>query len=260
MSVFHIKGLIRMAPKRSRKPAQVQNQEELSRILRGRKITLFIQQVEKEAQERMNELESRLDNLLGNIDQVFKVELMKLPPSIRKMRVGDWTEMSASEVSLAVQESPEMKQLTHKRVPSRRGKSADPAPVQSLLIRKNSGKTSKGGKGARESKPTTGSSSTGNLRASTTAVAGRRLTKPSDLSAKQKLRSVVSTGDLECSVAGSTAHITVTTGRGQTMCFSEATKDQINFDLLDDVALCRVQELSKLIEYVSGRGRCHRGR
>lgn len=152
-------------------------------------------------------------------------------------------------------------------------------------------------------------------RSSTTAVTGRRLTKPSDLSAKQKLRyamvktnlrfyfkavlsslevaftcsaffrSVVSTGDLECSVAGSTAHITVTTGRGQvlvgirwplggvceqslcqtkvtslpsvaltfclsvstrwqTMCFSEATKDQINFDLLDDVALCRVQELS----------------
>ncbi|XP_051906836.1 borealin-2 isoform X2 [Hippocampus zosterae] len=261
MSIFHIKGLVRMAPKRSRKAAQVQNQEELSRILRGRKITLFIQQVEKEAQERMNELESRLDNLLANIDQVFKVELMKLPPSIRNMRVGDWIEeMSASEVSLAVQESPEMKQLTHKRVPSRRGKSADPAPVQSLLTRKNSVKTSKVGKGARESKPTTGSSSTGNLRASTTAVTGRRLTKPSNLSAKQKLRSVVSTGDLECSVAGSTAHITVTTGRGQTMCFSEATKDQINFDLLDDVALCRVQELSKLIEYVSGRGRCHRGR
>lgn len=52
------------------------------------------------AQERMNELESRLDNLLANIDQVFKVELMKLPPSIRKMRVGDWTGESESLFSV----------------------------------------------------------------------------------------------------------------------------------------------------------------
>uniref|UniRef100_A0A3Q2YXZ1 Borealin-2-like n=1 Tax=Hippocampus comes TaxID=109280 RepID=A0A3Q2YXZ1_HIPCM len=161
-----------MAPKRSRKPAQVQNQEELSRILRGRKITLFIQQVEKEAQERMNELESRLDNLLGNIDQVFKVELMKLPPSIRKMRVGDWTGESQSLFSVQ----------TH--------------------------------------------STSGLARCCDLYCTGR---------------DQVTTGGQRAATLQDKSHKSTFCG---TMCFSEATKDQINFDLLDDVALCRVQELS----------------
>ncbi|XP_061555394.1 borealin-2 isoform X2 [Phycodurus eques] len=251
-----------MAPKRSRNSVKVRHQEELSRELRKRKITLFIQQVEKEAQERMYELVSRLDNLLANIDRVFSVELMKFPPSIRKMRVGDslTEEMSASEVSLAVweQESPEMKWRTLERVPSTRGKSVDPVLVQPYSTGRNSRKTTaKADKGANKSRPSTGSISAGNLGALASASKGRRWTKPCDeaVPSKRKLRSVFSTGDLDCSVAGSSAHITVTTGRGQTMCFSEETKDKIDYNLLDDVALGQVQKLSKLIEYVSGRGR-----
>ncbi|XP_061657865.1 borealin-2 isoform X2 [Syngnathoides biaculeatus] len=254
-----------MAPKRSRNSGKVRHQEELSRELRKRKITLFIQQVEKEAQERMNELESRLDNLMANIDRVFSVELMKFPLSIRKMRVGDslTEELSASDVSLAVreQESPEMKRLTLKRVPSRRGKSVDPILVQPSLTRKSSRKmTAKGSKGEKKIRPSTDSLSAGNLGALASASNRRRWTKACDEAppAKGKLRSVFSTGDLDCSVAGSSAHITVTTGRGQTMCFSEETKDKIDYNMLDDVALGQVQKLSKLIEYVSGRSRCHK--
>lgn len=96
-------------------------------------------------------------------------------------------------------------------------------------------------------------------------------------------RSVVSAGDLHCSMAASAAHITVTTARGQvqtllpsaiiqiywtrclcfplmfkgqmpqsctrsfglqTVSFSEETKDEINFDMLDDVAWCHIQKLT----------------
>ncbi|XP_049593421.1 borealin-2 isoform X2 [Syngnathus scovelli] len=245
-----------MAPRGSRNASKEKHQEELSRVFRGRKITLFIQQVEKEAQERMMELESRLDNTLANIDKVFKVELMKLPPSIRNMRFVDLTELSASEVSLAIQqqESPEMKQRTLERVPSTKGKST---PLQDSLTPKNSGRTLKVAKEARVRNLTASGMSTGNLR-TLSSIKGGPLTKSSDRLTRRKLRSVVSTGELDCAVAGSAAHVTVTTGRGQTVSFSEATKDEINFDLLDEVALRRMQELSKLIEYVSGRGRCHR--
>ncbi|KAM9793767.1 borealin-2 isoform 2-T2 [Syngnathus typhle] len=245
-----------MPPRGSRNASKEKHQEELSRVFRGRKITLFIQQVEKEAQERMMELESRLDNTLANIDRVFKVELMKLPPSIRNMRFVDLTELSASEVSLAVQqqESPEMKQRTLERVPSTKGKST---PLQDSLTPKNSGRTLKVAKEARARNLTASGMSTGNLR-TLSSIKGGPLTKSSDRLTRRKLRSVVSTGELDCAMAGSAAHVTVTTGRGQTVSFSEATKDEINFDLLDEVALRRMQELSKLIEYVSGRGRCHR--
>lgn len=80
---------------------------------RGR-LSLIIQQVEKEgpnlrqltvmcsscgshgslkcsrtAQERMNELEAKMENVLATIDKVFKVELMKMPPSLQNTRIGD---------------------------------------------------------------------------------------------------------------------------------------------------------------------------
>lgn len=35
------------------------------------------------AQERMNELEAKMENTLSTVDKVFKVELMKMPPSLQ---------------------------------------------------------------------------------------------------------------------------------------------------------------------------------
>lgn len=37
----------------------------------------------------MNELEAKMENVLATIDKVFKVELMKMPPSLQKTRIGD---------------------------------------------------------------------------------------------------------------------------------------------------------------------------
>ncbi|XP_077479104.1 borealin-2 [Stigmatopora argus] len=242
--------------KRSKNSAKARYQEELNSQSRKRNISLFIQQVEKEAQERMEGLECKLDNLLANIEQVFEVELMKLPPTIRETHLGDLItaeEWASSKVSLAPQKSPEMNQRSLRSLTSRKGKFDDPLAAQSCLSRKNS----KTLKATTRNGLLTATISAGNLRTSTPPQKGRRWTKPGSEAGpgKRKIRNVVSTGDLDCSEAGSAAHITVTTAQGQTMCFSEENKDNINFELLDDVALHQIQMLGRMIEYVSGKGR-----
>ncbi|XP_060887827.1 borealin-2 [Labrus mixtus] len=252
-----------MPLKRTRNAASAQIKEQLSRELRQSRLTLFIQQFEKEAQERMNELEAKLENMLGTVDIVFKVELMKMPPPLRNTLIGDLIsdeDISASDVSIAMKnETLEMNQPL-KRVPSKRAKSTDSPPVQITPAQRSSSRTSKCGKGTKKTRTLVGSNSTGNLRGSSVTAkrTQSRLTKTNDqtIPAKPKLRSVVSTGDLHCSMAGSAAHITVTTAQGQTVSFSEETKDEINLDLLDDEAWCQIQKLTSLMAYLSRRSRC----
>ncbi|XP_042256535.1 borealin-2 isoform X2 [Thunnus thynnus] len=243
-----------MPVKRTRNAGKAQMKEQLSREMRQSKLALFIQHFEKEAQERMNELEGKMENMLATVDKVFKVELMKMPPSLQNTRLVDLIseeEISASDVSIAMRnESLEMRQPL--RVPRKRVKSIDSTPVQSTpAAQKSSVKTSKGGKGTKRTR--TGSSVTAKRTQSFLSKTNNEAT-----ATKPKLRSVVSAGDLQCSLAGSAAHITVTTARGQTVCFSDETKDEINFDLLDDVAWCQIQKLTRLMEYLSGRSRCQR--
>ncbi len=37
----------------------------------------------------MNELEAKLENMLTTVDKVFKVELMKMPPSLQNTLIRD---------------------------------------------------------------------------------------------------------------------------------------------------------------------------
>ncbi|KAM6894212.1 borealin-2 [Lycodopsis pacificus] len=212
-----------MSKKRSRNAGQTLNNEPLSRDMRQSRLNLFILQFEKEAQDRMNELYAKRDDLLAAVDKAYKVELMKIPDSLQKTRIGDLISeaISASEVSIATKnESLEMQQPL-RRALSKRVKSTDSSPGQSTPpVQRPSSKASKGGKGTKRSRTLVNSSSAGNL------------------------RSVVSAGDLHCSMAGSAAHITVTTAQGQSVCFSDETKADINLDVLDDVAWCQIQRLS----------------
>lgn len=36
----------------------------------------------------MNELEAKMENMLATVDKVFKVELMKMPPTLQKTLIG----------------------------------------------------------------------------------------------------------------------------------------------------------------------------
>ncbi|XP_060951914.1 borealin-2 isoform X2 [Limanda limanda] len=243
-----------MAPRRTRNAGSVQNTEQMRRS----RLALFIQQFEKEAQERMNELEAKLENMLSTVDKVFDVELMKMPPSLQNTVIGDLTreqELSASDVSIAMK-------LTLKRCHSKRAQSSASTTVQSASVQRTSHKTSKALNGTSRTRMLAGSSSTGNIRGSavTAKRTQSRLTKTNDQTpaTKPKLRSVVSAGDLHCSMAGSAAHVTVTTGQGQTVSFSEETKEEINLEMLDDVAWCQIKKLTNLMEYLSRQNRCQR--
>lgn len=112
-----------MASRRTKNTRSVQSKEELSREMRRSKLALFIQQFEKEgevqprcslaaaslqphprkasyfisdvhpsfltAQERVNEMEAKMENTLATVEKVFKVELMKMPPSLQNTLIGD---------------------------------------------------------------------------------------------------------------------------------------------------------------------------
>ncbi|XP_053271590.1 borealin-2 [Pleuronectes platessa] len=250
-----------MAPRRTRNAVTIPNQEQMRRS----RLALFIQQFEKEAQERMNELEAKLENMLSTVDKVFEVELMKMPPSLQNTLIGDLIreqELSASDVSIAMKnESLEMHQ-TLRRCHSKRVQSSASTTVQSASVQRASHKTTKALNGTSRTRTLAGSSSTGNIRGSavTAKRTQSRLTKTSEQIpvTKPKLRSVVSAGDLHCSMAGSAAHITVTTAQGQTVSFSEETKEEINLEMLDDVAWCQIQKLTNLMEYLSRQNRCQR--
>ncbi|XP_040887797.1 borealin-2 [Toxotes jaculatrix] len=254
-----------MPLRRTRNAGNAQIKEQQSREMRQSRLALFIQQFEKEAQERMNELEAKTENMLATVDKVFKVELMKMPPSLQNTLIGDLIseeKISASEVSIALKnESLEMQQPL-KRASIKRVKSTDSTPSRSNPVQRSSSKTSKGANGTKRTRTLAGSNSTGNLRGSTVTVkrTQSRVTKTNDQTVpnRRKLRSVVSAGDLHCSMAASAAHITVTTAQGQTVSFSEETKDDINLDLLDDVAWCQIQKLTSLMDYLSRRSRCQR--
>ncbi|XP_041841038.1 borealin-2 isoform X2 [Melanotaenia boesemani] len=242
---------------RSKVPESVQSKEQLSREMRQKRLALFIQQFEKEAQERLNDLEVKMENLLGTVDKVFSVELMKMPPSLKNTLLKDLTSeegISASEVSIVMSESCEMSQpLRRVLYNNKRGKSTDTSPASSTSAQKSSSKAPKSGKGTKRTRTLVGSNSAGNL--STQSCSMSRYDQTVSKQKTPKLRSVMSAGDLQCSVAGSAAHITVTTARGQIVSFSEENKDEINWDLLDDVALCHIQKLSSLMDYLSRQSR-----
>ncbi|XP_028285358.1 borealin-2 [Parambassis ranga] len=243
-----------MPVKRTRNAGNGPNKDELSREMRQRRLRLFIQQFEEEAREHMNELETQMENILATVDKVFKVELMKMPPSLQNTHIGDLIseeEISVSEVSIVMktESSEPLKRKARKTV-----KSIDSTPVE-----RSSSKTSKGGKGTKKTRTVSNStesvgSQTGTLKRTRSCLT-RRKTNDQTKQTTTKLRSVVSTGDMHCSLGGSAAHVTVTTAQGLTVSFSEETKDKINWDLLDDVAWCQIQKLKSLMEYLSQHSR-----
>ncbi|XP_033992566.1 borealin-2 [Trematomus bernacchii] len=244
-------------------------QERQSREMRHRRLALFIKQFEKEAQERMNELEGKLENMLATVDKVFKVELMKVPLALQKTRIGELLseDFSASDVSIAMKNESREIHIPLRRTHSKIVQSTDSSPVYGSPVYGSpvltpSAKTSKGGKATKKSKTLVESNSTGNIRGTPATVKRTRslLAKNNEQTRAiiPKLRSVVSAGDLHCSMASSAAHITVTTAQGQALSFSEDTQEDMDVDLLDHEALCQFRRLKNLMDNLSRRSRCQR--
>ncbi|KAK1889990.1 Borealin-2 [Dissostichus eleginoides] len=249
-----------MPSRRAKNGGSEPAQERQSQEMRNRRLALFISSLRKKvwlrlllkSQERMNELEGNLENMLATVDKVFKVELMKVPLALQKTRIGELLseeDFSVSDVSIAMKnESLKIHQ------PLRR--------THSKIVLKPSAKTFKGGKATKKIRTLVGSNSAGNIRGTPVTVKRTQslLAKNNEQTRaiKPKLRSVVSAGDLHCSMTGSAAHITVTTAQGQALSFSEETQDDIDVHLLDDVALHQFQRLTNLMDNLSRRRRCQR--
>ncbi|XP_075891487.1 borealin-2 isoform X2 [Nelusetta ayraudi] len=250
-----------MPGNRVRAGGSTQTKELRSREIRRNKLELFIQQFEKEAQGRMTEVGAEKENVLSTIDRVFKAELLKMPPSLQNTLIGDLiseAEVGASEVSIAMKSESLQKPLSVKKVSRGRLKSTDSASSKPTTVQRASSNKSKRANGTKRTRTYAGSNSTGNLRNSSATTKRMQSVESKDPRTKHGFRSVVSTGDIHCSMAASAAHITVSTAQGQTLSFSDETKDEINLALLDDVAWCQIQKLSSLMEYLSRQSRCQR--
>ncbi|CAL1590138.1 unnamed protein product [Knipowitschia caucasica] len=243
-------------PRRNKTKSEVSQDEDPSREIRRNKMALFIQQFKKEAQERLRDLEAKMENTVETMNKLFRVQLMKMPPSLKNMPILDLLSAegtAASDVSIAMKN----KDLDVHKPPtrgtrSRLKSSTDDSPQSGTSAVK--GKGTKGGKNTRNRTQTLPASiSTGSLR-TTTGSLKRAESMKSGQNTKAKIRSVVSTGDLhQCSVAGTVPHITVLTREGQSVCLSEDMKDDANLDLLDDVAWCHIQRLTTLMDRLSNR-------
>ncbi|XP_030650012.1 borealin-2 [Chanos chanos] len=209
-----------------------------------KKRELFIQHFEKEAQERINEMEENLEKLLSTVDRVFKVKRMTMHQSLHTTLIKDLMntdEASAGEVTIAIKtKSPEM-----------------PAP----LTRKPSKKGLSNLMHSEQRNKRVSSNSTGNLRCATSVSTKRiqgRVIKLSDQALSSGfesrcLKRHISDSLLESKVFGSMASATISTSLGETLLISEDNKDEINIDLLDDSALVQMQKIKELMEYLCNK-------
>ncbi|XP_027030022.1 borealin-2 [Tachysurus fulvidraco] len=243
-----------MSAKRTRKRSQscegLQKDQAADKLRRRKE--LFIQQFEKEAQERINEMEAKLDKLLATLDRAVKIEMMKLPQSLHTTLMEDILsaqETSVGEVTMAIGSvSPEIsKPLSRK--PSKKGKASATTAAQ------GSAGPGKADDQRRPKKKMQPSNSTGNLRCVSTVGSKRtqgRVMKLSDqallLGGNMRLQSRSLSDDLS-----GLATATITTSLGETLFLSEETKDEVKVELLDELALCQMQKIKELMEYLCNK-------
>ncbi|XP_056326008.1 borealin-2 [Danio aesculapii] len=251
-----------MAPRRTRKVSQdsdgqLDDQHSFEQKIRlTKRKELFIQQFEKEAQDRINEMEANLNKLLATVDRVFKIELMKMPLSLHTTLIKDLMnddDTSVGEVTMALKcASPEI-QKPLSRKPSKKALNNASAGQQRSS---SQNKTPVEGPKKPTKKTLHNSKSTGSLRCTSTINAKRtqgRVVKLSDqanalgVQFRQTSRSV---GD-ELMMATAT----IVTSHGETLFLSEDNKDEINVELLDDAAIDQMRKIKELMDYLCNKVR-----
>ncbi|XP_016095189.1 borealin-2-like isoform X1 [Sinocyclocheilus grahami] len=214
-----------MAPRRTRKVSQdSEGQHNCDQKIRlTKRKELFIQQFEKEAQDRINEMEANLNKLLATVDRVFTIELMKMPQSLHTTLIKDLMnddDLSVGEVTMALMcASPEIhKPLSRK--PSKKGLNATAGQQRS----------------------------SGQNKAA--AVEGPK--KP----AKETLHNSKSTGSMRQTSRSvgdeMMATATIVTSHGETLFLSEDNKDDINVELLD-AAVDQMRKIKDLMDYLCNK-------
>ncbi|XP_035274333.1 borealin-2 isoform X1 [Anguilla anguilla] len=229
-----------------------------------KKKRLFMQQFEKEAQERIREMELKVEQLLATVDRAFRVELMKLPPQLQGTRLKDLmreNDEAAGEVTIAMKaESPEIhRPLTRKT--SKKGQAKENATRRKRMLSTQnktplpavSKKTAKS-RSLADLDPSASKSqrscSTSNFKRTRGCVA-----KANDLvalSTDQK-RSTNLLGLSPNPFVTATA--TILTSHGEALCLSDEIKDDIDVDMLDDTAVHQMRKLMRLMDYLCNKAK-----
>ncbi|KAJ8247292.1 hypothetical protein GJAV_G00244620 [Gymnothorax javanicus] len=219
-----------MVPKKLRKGYQRSQSEldgQLSKEQRDQKKQLFMQQFEKEAQERSREMELEFEQLLATVHRAFRVEVMKLPPQLQNTHLNalmSETDEAPGEVTIAMKaQSPEihrpLTRKTSKTVPARKNATR----LKRVLSDTKTPILS-------ESKKPPKSRS---LVALSSATKGQRSRHSPGLSVKPFL----------------TASATILTSSGEALYLSDEVKDDIDVNLLDETAVSQLHNLKQLLDY-----------
>ncbi|KAI1895690.1 hypothetical protein AGOR_G00108840 [Albula goreensis] len=220
-----------------------------------------MQQFEKEAQERINEMGSQLEQILATVDRVFQVELMKMPPQLQNTLMSDLMredDSPAGEVTVAIHaQSPEIHQpLTRKSSKKVQIKANDTQRKRMLSV-ENKPTSSVSKKPAKSRSLAELSSATKRNKSCSTSSAIRtqgRVAKVGDAAGPRgSQRSTNATGISACPSVAATA--TILTSCGETLFLSDDVKDVIDMDLLDDAAVHQMQKLMQLMDYLCNKAK-----
>ncbi|XP_028812147.1 borealin-2 isoform X3 [Denticeps clupeoides] len=216
-----------------------------------RKRELFIQQFEKEAQQRIKEMETKLEQLLATADRAFQVELMKMPLSLQNTLIKDLetaNDLQVGEVSITIKADVPKIQKPLARKPSKKVKISDQGPQKSAAGTKTEGPKKRSKTRLQESDSTS-------LRFASSVGAKRtqsRVAKLSDptpvFGSSNRTRAQATPDDIPVSKSFFSA--SVATGHGTMLHISEDNKDDLDVCKLDSVALLHMQKLRELIDYV----------
>ncbi|KAL4613609.1 borealin-2-like isoform X1 [Arapaima gigas] len=257
-------------PPKVRKNSQRSDGEQdsqLSKEQRDQKIKLFMQQFEKEAQERMGEMEAKLEQTLATLERVFRVELMKIPPATRNTRIKDLLGGKVASVS----ELWFNKQM-HEFPPPASAILSHSGTSVPKLQRTLSATGKKSTRDASKKISTyvitlaaTCSLIIASSRVAVTSTAKRTQTRVAKTgnettASASQMRSIQSSGLRLPDTDGTNtsplmATATVSTSQGETLFLTDDLKDHIDVKMLDDMAVLQMEQLRKLMDYLCNKVR-----
>ncbi|KAJ8271397.1 hypothetical protein COCON_G00102560 [Conger conger] len=261
-----------MEPRKLKKVYQRSESEldgQLSKEQRDqKKKQLFLQQFEKEAQERIREMELKAEQLLATVERAFRVELMKLPPQLQGTLLKDLmkeNDEEAGEVTIAMKaQSPEIHRPLTRKSSKKAQARANPPRRKRMLSVQNQTPSLAASTGMSKSRSTCvlHVSSSSKVRGSSTSVIKRtrsRASKADDLvaSSNGQKRSTNSRGLSFNPFV--TASATILTSCGEALCLSDDVKDDIDVDMLDDTAVHQMQKLMQLMDYLCNKAKVNNG-
>ncbi|KAJ8340143.1 hypothetical protein SKAU_G00347760 [Synaphobranchus kaupii] len=234
---------------------------QLSIEQKDQKKKLFMQQFKKEAQERICEMELKVEQLLATVDRACRVQLMKLPPQLQGTLLKDLMredDDAAGEVTIAIEaQSPEIHRPLTRKTSKKVQASESATRRKRLLSAQNKTPSSE------VSKKMTKARSAGvsyNPKIQRSCSTNLKRTQGCVAKACDPVAIGLSNGKKRSASTASqfvTATATMLTSCGEALFLSDEVKDSIDVDMIDDSAVHQMQKLMQLMDYLCKKAKVH---